>query len=75
LPLPIGGMMAPGPLPAIADRASALYGFLRARGYLHADPHYTLLFLTLDSLPDLRVTYRGVWDVRRNRVLGPREDL
>jgi adenine deaminase len=75
LPLPIGGMMAPDPLPAVAERAAALYACLRARGYPHTDPHYTLLFLTLDSLPDLRVTYRGLWDVRRSRVILPRTDL
>jgi adenine deaminase len=75
LPLPLGGIMSPDPLPAIAGQAEALYALLRARGYPHADPHYTLLFLPHDSLPDVRVTYRGVWDVRRNRVIIPREDL
>ncbi len=59
----------------IADDARRLYAFLRARGYPHADPHYTLLFLPLDSLPDVRLTYRGVWDVRRGKALAPREDL
>jgi adenine deaminase len=75
LPLPIGGIMAADRLPVIAERAAALYAFLRARGYPHADPHYTLLFLSLDSLPDVRITYRGIWDVRRNKVLVPRQDL
>jgi adenine deaminase len=75
LPLPIGGIMAPDRLPVIAERASALYAFLRARGYPHTDPHYTLLFLPLDSLPDVRITYRGIWDVRRNKVIVPRQDL
>jgi adenine deaminase len=75
VPLPIGGIMTPDPLPAVAERAAALYAFLRARGYPHADPHYTLLFLPLDSLPDIRATYRGIWDVRRNRTIVPREDL
>ena len=75
VPLPIGGVMAAAQLPVIAERAGALYAFLRARGYPHTDPYYTLLFLTLDSLPDIRVTYQGVWDVRRNRVLVPRQDL
>lgn len=74
-PLPIGGIMSPEPFAAIAERASALAAFLRARGYPHTDPHYTLLFLTLDSLPDIRVTYRGVWDVRRSKVIVPRQDL
>src|SRR5579864_6006620 len=75
LALPIGGIMAPDRLPVIAERAAALYAFLRARGYPHTDPHYTLLFLPLDSLPDVRITYRGIWDVRRNRVIVPRQDL
>jgi adenine deaminase len=75
VPLPIGGIMAPDPFRTVAERAAALYAFLRARGYPHTDPHYTLLFLTLDSLPDLRLTYRGLWDVRRGRTLVPRTDL
>ena len=75
IPLPLGGIMAPVPLPAIAGEARTLYALLRARGYPHADPHYTLLFLTLDSLPDVRLTYRGIWDVRRGRTLWPRQDL
>ncbi len=73
--LPIGGIMAARTLRAIADQARGLYAFLRARGYPHADPHYTLLFLPLDSLPDVRITYRGIWDVRRGKTLLPREDL
>lgn len=75
VPLPIGGIMSPDHFPIVAERAAGLYAYLRARGYPHADPHYTLLFLPLDSLPDVRITYRGVWDVRRNRVLIPRQDL
>ena len=75
IPLPIGGMMTSERLTKIASRARGLYAFLRERGYPHADPHYTLLFLPLDSLPDIRITYRGVWDVRRGKVLVPREDV
>ncbi len=75
IPLPLGGVMAPRTLRAIAEEARGLYAFLRARGYPHTDPHYTLLFLPIDSLPDVRLTYRGVWDVRRGKALIPREDL
>ncbi|HLJ59028.1 MAG TPA: adenine deaminase C-terminal domain-containing protein [bacterium] len=75
LPLPIAGVMSPDRLPAVADQVRGLYAFLRARGYAHADPHYSLLFLPIDSLPDVRVTYRGVWDVRRGETLVPRRDL
>lgn len=75
LPLPIGGIMSPLPLPELARHVRELYALLRQRGYPHTDPHYTLLFLPLDSLPDIRITYHGVWDVRRGRVLVPRQDL
>ena len=73
--LPIGGIMAARPLRVIADQARHLYAFLRSRGYPHADPHYTLLFLPLDSLPDVRFTYQGIWDVRRAKTIVPRETL
>ncbi len=75
IPLPIGGIMSPERLPAIADMARRLYGLLREHGYPHMDPHYSLLFLPFDSLPDIRITYRGVWDVRRGKVLVPRQEL
>ncbi len=74
IPLPIGGIMSPESLPAIARMGRRLDAFLRERGYPHTDPHYTLLFLPFDSLPDVRITYRGVWDVRRGKVLVPRAD-
>jgi hypothetical protein len=34
-----------------------------------------LLFFGFDSLPYLRLTYRGLWDVVANQALLPREDL
>jgi adenine deaminase len=75
IPLPVGGVMTPEPLPTLAAAVRRLYGFMRERGYPHADPHFTLNFLSFDSLPDIRITYKGVWDVRRGAVVVPREDL
>ena len=45
------------------------------RGYRFADPVFSLLFLTFDSLPWIRLTSRGVWDVRNRRVLSPSTPL
>ena len=39
------------------------------RGYPYHDPVFTLLFLTADFLPEVRLTARGVWDVKRRKVL------
>jgi adenine deaminase len=56
-----------------ADRRFA--ELLAARGYEFRDPVYSLLFLTFDSLPWIRLTSRGVWDVRTRRVLAPARSL
>jgi len=48
---------------------------LAERGYRFRDPIYSLLFLTFDSLPWIRLTSRGVWDVRSRSVLAPAHAL
>ncbi len=52
-----------------------LAGLLADRGYPFRDPVYSLLFLTFDSLPWIRLTSRGIWDVRRRRVIEPARPL
>jgi adenine deaminase len=49
----------------------ALRAALEARGYPFHDPLFTLFFLAADFLPSVRLTPRGVWDVKRGRVLLP----
>ncbi len=75
LPLPLGGLMSPRPMGEVAADLEALTALLRARGYAHHDLAYSLLFFGFDSLPYVRLTYRGLWDVVGDRVLLPREDL
>lgn len=48
---------------------------LADRGYRFRDPIYSLLFLTFDSLPWVRLTSRGIWDVRARQVLAPARSL
>lgn len=48
---------------------------LTARGYRFRDPVYSLLFLTFDSLPWIRLTSSGIWDVRHRRIIAPAEPL
>jgi adenine deaminase len=71
LPLPLGGLMMPGTLPEAAVRERGLREALVARGYPHHDPLFTLFFLAADFLPAVRLSPRGVWDVKRSRVLLP----
>ncbi|MDR5683865.1 MAG: adenine deaminase C-terminal domain-containing protein [Armatimonadota bacterium] len=74
-PLPHIGMAGPQPFDEVADRIERLTELLAARGYPHHDVPYTLMFLPFDSLPDLRLTYRGLWDVKAGRSILPREML
>ena len=71
LALPWGGVMARGSLAEAADRERELRATLVARGYPHHEPLFTLFFLAADFLPAVRLTPRGVWDVKRGRVLLP----
>jgi adenine deaminase len=69
LPLPIAGLMTPDPLPEVARAERALKARLADAGYAFHDPLFTLLFMTADFLPAVRLTARGVWDVKAGRVL------
>jgi adenine deaminase len=71
LPLPLGGLMSDDPLERAAEREEALRRELAARGHRFHDPLFTLFFLAADFLPQVRLSPRGVWDVRRGRVLMP----
>jgi adenine deaminase len=72
MPLPLGGVMMPGTLLDAARAEDGLRAALAARGYAHHEPLFTLFFLAADFLPFVRLTPRGVWDVRQGRVLLPR---
>jgi adenine deaminase len=71
LALPLGGLMTRGSLLEAAAREDGLRAALVARGYPHHEPLFTLFFLAADFLPEVRLTPRGVWDVKRGRVLLP----
>jgi adenine deaminase len=71
LPLPLGGIMTHAELPEAAGWERALHAHLTARGYPFHDPFFTLLFLAADFLPAVRLSPRGVWDVKTGRVLLP----
>jgi adenine deaminase len=74
-PLPVGGLMSARPLAEVAAAERTLKALLQARGYTFHDPFFTLFFLTADFLPIVRLSARGVWDVKRGRVLRPSRPL
>jgi adenine deaminase len=71
LRLPLGGIMTRMELPEAARREEELHAMLRDRGYAFHDPFFTMLFLSADFLPAVRLSPRGVWDVKAGRVLLP----
>ena len=71
LPLPLGGIMTSGSLDEVAGREDELRRLLVERGYPYHEPLYTLFFLAADFLPVVRLSPRGVWDVKWSRILLP----
>ncbi len=72
MPLPLGGVMTRMSVLEAAAHEDALRAALVARGYPHHEPLFTLFFLAADFLPFVRLSPRGVWDVKQGRVLLPR---
>jgi adenine deaminase len=73
LALPITGMMSGLPFTGVVEHNRALSRVMARAGYEHHDILYTLLFLTCDFLPALRLTPLGLLDVKSAEVLIPTE--
>jgi adenine deaminase len=73
--LPLAGIQMAGGFGPAARAARGFQEALSACGYGHADPNYTLLFLSCDFLPDLRATQAGWVRLKTGEVLLPSERL
>lgn len=73
LPLPITGMMSGLPFTEVIEKNKQLSRVVADAGYEHHDILYTLLFLTCDFLPALRLTPLGLLDAKTFDVLVPAE--
>lgn len=69
LPLPVGCTMTDLDVDHLARHCEDLLRLLAERGYPFHDPIYTLLFLTANHLPAVRLSRLGLWDVKRRRVV------
>ena len=74
-PLPLAGQMAPGPFEDALSVARELKKHLQDAGYPFSDPLYSLLFLTADFLPGPRLTWSGVLDARKSRIIHEAESI
>jgi adenine deaminase len=75
LALPITGMMSGLPFGDIVEVNGRLSRVVAKAGYEHHDILYTLLFLTCDFLPALRLTPQGLLDVKSSETLAAAERL
>ena len=75
LAFPVAGIHRAGGFSGAVQAARAFQAALKDCGYPHADPKYTLLFLTGDVLPELRATEAGWISLRTGEILFPSERL
>jgi adenine deaminase len=75
LALPITGMMSGLTFAEVVESNRRLSRVVDEAGYEHHDILYTLLFLTCDFLPALRLTPLGLLDVKSSKALAPVERL
>ena len=71
LSLPLLGTMSLLEMDALIEETKKLNVLLRNFGFLHEDPIYSLLFLSASHLPYVRLTSRGLVDIKTNEVLIP----
>ncbi|SHL61628.1 Adenine deaminase [Shouchella rhizosphaerae] len=69
--LPLLGMMSAAPMEDIMAEEQSFVSLLRERGYKFEDPMYSLQFFSATHLPYIRVTQRGIYDVRKKGILFP----
>ena len=73
LALPITGMMSDLSFEEAVEQNRRLSRMVEGARYEHHDILYTLLFLTCDFLPALRLTPLGLLDVKTSEILAPAE--
>jgi len=65
LPLPVAGLMSDRPLAEVHERMRSMERRLGTMGVTMTAPFMTLSFLALSVIPELKITDRGLVDVKR----------
>lgn len=72
IPLPLTGMMTTSPsFDQATEYQNMFLSAMKDRGYPFHDILYSLLFLTCDFLPGLRLIPYGLYEVKTNSILNP----
>ncbi|MFD2629548.1 adenine deaminase C-terminal domain-containing protein [Oceanobacillus kapialis] len=71
IPLTLSGTMYDGQMSALIEKEKQLKAILKEFGYAFNDPVYSIFFLSSTHLPYVRITQRGIMDVKKKEVLFP----
>lgn len=69
MPLPVAGILTEDPLPLAAERLAAVTRALRDQGWGNSNPVMSLCTIALPVSPALKVTDRGLVDVRQAKLV------
>jgi len=69
LALPVAGLLADAPLAEVIEKSLACNDAARELGWSGATPFLTLAFLSLSTIPSLKITDRGLLDVDRFEIV------
>lgn len=69
LPLPIGGLMSNKKVEFVAEKIKDLKKIAKEFGATLEDPFMTLAFVQLEVIPEIRLTDRGIIDVRDHKIV------
>ena len=67
--LPVGGVCSRKSVPDLAQEITTFHGLLAGAGCTLTYPLWTLGFLTFTSVLKVRLTYRGVYDVKAEKII------
>ncbi|HEX8034322.1 MAG TPA: adenine deaminase C-terminal domain-containing protein, partial [Ktedonobacterales bacterium] len=71
LPLPIAGLMSDQPLEVVRTAMAHLLEAAHRLGCPLANPYMAMAFLALPVIPDLKITDKGLVDVRAFALCSP----
>ena len=69
IPFPVGGLFSLEPWREVGERLAAVQHILKERGSAFPKPLYALCFLTFVTLPELRITGRGLVRAKERRIV------
>jgi len=75
LSLPIAGLMSDRPISFVMERLTALKSATRVLGSVLENPFMALSFLTLPVIPELKLTDKGLVDVKAFSIVSLFEEV